>query len=112
MPMESQEHFDILIMGAGISGIDAAYHLQTAFPRKTYWILEAREAIGGKRRLKDLASFTFGSVSDGTMNFFRTSEAYNGSRASLGHHLSLMIFSTTRRGVQSFVYSEGIYAVC
>ncbi len=37
--------------------------------------------------LKDLASFTFGSVSDGTMNFFRASEAYNVSRASLGHDL-------------------------
>jgi len=50
MPMESQEHFDILdvlIVGAGISGIDAAYHLQTAFPQKTYAILEARDAIGG-----------------------------------------------------------------
>jgi hypothetical protein len=34
--MESQEHFDILIIGAGISGIDAAYHLQTTFPGKTY----------------------------------------------------------------------------
>jgi monooxygenase len=45
--MESQEHFDVLIIGAGISGIDAAYHLQTAFPRKTYSILEARDAIGG-----------------------------------------------------------------
>jgi monooxygenase len=45
--MESQEHLDILIIGAGISGIDAAYHLQTAFPGKTYAILEAREAIGG-----------------------------------------------------------------
>jgi cation diffusion facilitator CzcD-associated flavoprotein CzcO len=45
--MDSQAHFDILIIGAGISGIDAAYPLQTAFPRKTYSILEAREAIGG-----------------------------------------------------------------
>jgi monooxygenase len=47
MPIGSPEHFDILIVGAGISGIDAAYHLQTAFPRKTYSILEARDAIGG-----------------------------------------------------------------
>jgi monooxygenase len=45
--MQSQEHLDILIIGAGISGIDAAYRLQTAFPRKTYAILEARDAIGG-----------------------------------------------------------------
>src|SRR6201981_54915 len=47
MPMESPEHFDVLIVGAGKSGIDAAYHLQTAFPGKTYAILEARDAIGG-----------------------------------------------------------------
>ena len=50
MPMQSQEHFDvldILIVGAGISGIDAAYHLQNAFPKKTYAIIEARDAIGG-----------------------------------------------------------------
>jgi monooxygenase len=45
--METKEHLDILIIGAGISGIDAAYRLQTAFPRKTYAILEARDAIGG-----------------------------------------------------------------
>src|SRR6202030_1465820 len=45
--METQEHLDILIEGAGISGIDAAYRLQTAFPGKTYAILEARDAIGG-----------------------------------------------------------------
>ena len=45
--METQEHLDILIVGAGISGIDAAYRLQTAFPRKTYAIFEARNSIGG-----------------------------------------------------------------
>ena len=41
------EHVDVLIVGAGISGVDAAYHLQTKCPRKSYAILEAREAIGG-----------------------------------------------------------------
>jgi cation diffusion facilitator CzcD-associated flavoprotein CzcO len=41
------EHSDVLIVGAGISGIDAAYHLQTRLPRKSYAIVEARERIGG-----------------------------------------------------------------
>ena len=41
------EHVDIIIVGAGISGVDAAYHLQTRCPGKTYRILEARQAIGG-----------------------------------------------------------------
>ncbi len=41
------EHLDVVIVGAGISGIGAAYHLQTALPRKSFAILEAREALGG-----------------------------------------------------------------
>src|SRR5687768_12406321 len=41
------EHIDVLIVGAGISGIDAAYHLQTRCPGKSWLILEARQAIGG-----------------------------------------------------------------
>jgi len=41
------EHYDVLIVGAGLSGIGAAHHLQAAFPAKTYAILEARDAIGG-----------------------------------------------------------------
>ena len=45
---ESQpEHFDVLIIGAGLSGIGAGYRLQTTLPHKTYAILEARDAIGG-----------------------------------------------------------------
>ncbi len=41
------EHVDVLIVGAGISGIGAAYYLQTEQPDKSFAILEARAATGG-----------------------------------------------------------------
>ncbi|HEX4384871.1 MAG TPA: NAD(P)/FAD-dependent oxidoreductase [Myxococcales bacterium] len=41
------EHLDVVIVGAGLSGIGAACHLQTECPGKSYAILEAREAMGG-----------------------------------------------------------------
>ncbi|MGH6780606.1 MAG: flavin-containing monooxygenase [Sphingomonadaceae bacterium] len=41
------EHFDVLIVGAGISGIGAGYHLQANCPGKRYVILEGRADIGG-----------------------------------------------------------------
>lgn len=41
------EHLDVVIVGAGISGIGAAYHLQTDCPGKSYAILEGRAAMGG-----------------------------------------------------------------
>ena len=41
------EHFDVLVVGAGLSGIGAAWHLQTHCPRKTYAIFEGRAALGG-----------------------------------------------------------------
>ncbi|HIL96642.1 MAG TPA: NAD(P)/FAD-dependent oxidoreductase [Pseudomonadales bacterium] len=40
-------HFDVLIVGAGLSGIGAAYHLKEKCPGRTYAILEGRDAIGG-----------------------------------------------------------------
>jgi len=43
----SPEHFDVLIVGAGISGIGAGYHLQNECPKRSYAILEGREQIGG-----------------------------------------------------------------
>ena len=41
------EHLDVLILGAGLSGIGAACHLRRRCPQKSFAILEARQAIGG-----------------------------------------------------------------
>lgn len=40
-------HVDVLIIGAGLSGIGAAYHLQTSCPNKSFAIVEGRERLGG-----------------------------------------------------------------
>ncbi|RWA04220.1 hypothetical protein EKO27_g10883 [Xylaria grammica] len=65
----SQADFDIIIIGAGISGINAAYRIQNEGPRgATYTILEARTSIGGTwdlfrypgiRSDSDVATFGF-----------------------------------------------------
>jgi cation diffusion facilitator CzcD-associated flavoprotein CzcO len=44
---EDTEHFDVLIVGAGISGIGSAYHLKTQCPDHGYVVLEAQESFGG-----------------------------------------------------------------
>jgi len=44
---EDVEHVDVLIVGAGFSGIGCAYYLQQRHPQRSYAILEARDAIGG-----------------------------------------------------------------
>jgi cation diffusion facilitator CzcD-associated flavoprotein CzcO len=41
------EHFDVIIVGAGLSGIGAACHLRQRHPRKSFVILEGRNAMGG-----------------------------------------------------------------
>jgi cyclohexanone monooxygenase len=46
-PTAGDDVLDVLIVGAGLSGIGAAWHLQRRCPGKRYAILEAREAIGG-----------------------------------------------------------------
>ena len=43
----SADHIDVLIIGAGLSGIGAACHLEREVPNKTYAILESRGAMGG-----------------------------------------------------------------
>ena len=45
--MDALEHWDMLIIGAGLSGIGAAVHLQQNCPERRFAILEARGALGG-----------------------------------------------------------------
>ena len=44
------EHFDVLIAGAGISGVGAAYHLAKQCPGRRFVVLEAQEGFGGTWR--------------------------------------------------------------
>ena len=46
-PTQSAEHFDVVIIGAGISGIGAAHYLSTQLPGKSFVVLEGRERLGG-----------------------------------------------------------------
>jgi cation diffusion facilitator CzcD-associated flavoprotein CzcO len=41
------EHVDVLVVGAGLSGIGAGYHLQTHCPQRSWLILESRDDLGG-----------------------------------------------------------------
>src|SRR4051795_1465753 len=41
------EYVDVVVVGAGISGIGAGYHLQTMCPNRSYVILEGRDDLGG-----------------------------------------------------------------
>ena len=41
------EHHDVIIVGAGISGIGMAWHLRQSLPQKSFAVLEAREGLGG-----------------------------------------------------------------
>jgi cation diffusion facilitator CzcD-associated flavoprotein CzcO len=44
---QSTEHFDVLIVGAGISGIGSAYHLTAQLPGTSFVVLETQESFGG-----------------------------------------------------------------
>src|ERR1700760_4774746 len=93
----SSEHFDVLIVGAGLSGIGAGFHLQQKCPGKSYVILEGRDCIGGTWDLfrypgirSDSDMFTLGysfkpwtehkAIADGPriLNYIRETAAENG----------------------------------
>jgi len=47
---ESVTHIDVLIIGAGISGIDAGYHLKKYLPERSFAMLETQSSFGGTWR--------------------------------------------------------------
>jgi monooxygenase len=102
----ASEHFDVIVVGSGLSGINAAYRLQTSCRDKSFVILEARDAIGGTWDLfrypgvrSDSDMFTFGypfrpwgssaAIADGESirTYIReTAQAYGIDRKIRFHH--------------------------
>jgi monooxygenase len=110
------EHLDVVIVGAGISGISAAWHLQNRCPNKSYVILERRENIGGTWDLfkypgirSDSDMFTLGfrfkpwesakSIADGQSiwNYINEAADENGIRNHIrtGHRVVSVDWSDT-----------------
>jgi len=109
------EQFDVLIVGAGLSGIGAAYHLQTECPGKSFVILEARNATGGTWDLfrypgirSDSDMFTLGyrfrpwreskAIADGPsiLRYIRETASEHGidSKIRFGHHVTRACWSS------------------
>jgi monooxygenase len=107
--MATAEHFDVLIVGAGLSGIGAGFHLQQKCPGKSYVILEGRDCIGGTWDLfrypgirSDSDMFTLGysfkpwtepkAIADGPriLNYVRETAAENGIDKHIRYHHRVM----------------------
>jgi monooxygenase len=101
----ASEHFDVLIVGAGLSGIGAGFHLQQKCPGKSYVILEGRDCIGGTWDLfrypgirSDSDMFTLGysfkpwtepkAIADGPriLNYVRETATENGIDKHIRYH--------------------------
>jgi monooxygenase len=99
------EHFDVVIVGAGLSGIGAGHHLQTKCPGKRFVILEGRDCIGGTWDLfrypgvrSDSDMFTLGysfrpwtepkAIADGPriLNYVRETAAEEGIGSKIRFH--------------------------
>lgn len=109
------EHFDVLIVGAGISGIGAGYHLGTRCPGRSYVILEGRDDLGGTWDLfrypgirSDSDMYTLGfsfrpwtddkSIADGDsiLRYLRSTAAEHGidRHIRFGHHVTRASWSS------------------
>jgi monooxygenase len=104
-PPAPADHLDVLVVGAGISGIGAAYYLQREHPGRSFAILEARGASGGTWDLfrypgirSDSDLHTFGyefkpwreekAIADGDsiLAYLREAAAENGIDAKIRYH--------------------------
>ncbi|HJZ19506.1 MAG TPA: NAD(P)/FAD-dependent oxidoreductase, partial [Bradyrhizobium sp.] len=115
MEPTTPEHFDVLIVGAGLSGIGAAFHLQQKCPGKSYAILEGRSTTGGTWDLfrypgirSDSDMFTLGysfkpwtepkAIADGPriLNYVRETAAENGidGKIRFNHRVKRASWST------------------
>ena len=110
-----QDHVDVLIVGAGLSGIGAAYHLQKNCPGKSFAILEGRDSSGGTWDLfrypgirSDSDMFTLGysfrpwrearAIADGPsiLNYVRETASENGIDRNIrfGHRVTSAAWSS------------------
>jgi len=109
------DHVDVLIVGAGLSGIGAGYHLQHKCPNKSFVILEGRDCIGGTWDLfrypgirSDSDMFTLGysfkpwleakAIADGSqiLNYVRETATENGidQKIRFNHRVKRASWST------------------
>ena len=131
----TMEHFDVGIVGAGLSGIGAAYHLKTTCPDRTFAIFEGRDAIGGTWDLfrypgirSDSDMYTLGyafhpwteatAIADGPsiLNFVRETARENDIEKAIrfGHKIKRVGWSTddTRWTVEAEVAGEIVRYTC
>ena len=111
------EHVDVIVVGAGISGIGAGYHLQANCPDRSYLILEGRAALGGTWDLfrypgirSDSDMYTLGyafkpwteakAIADGPaiLSYLNETAAEHGidKHIRLRHHVKQAAWSTER----------------
>jgi len=129
------EHFDVVVVGAGISGIGAGCHLQTHCPDRTYVILEGRAHIGGTWDLfrypgvrSDSDMYTLGysfkpwtgakAIADGPsiLNYLQETATENGIHKHIrfGHHVDAAAWdsNTARWTVEATRNGEFVRLTC